>query len=130
MLGCGAYIKSEIHSAAPDDAFKTIGENIDFCEETLHLGMSRAEVFSFLPNPHNTNDENVCVWISDYSNTIQAKEPLSWQWLQSGKGGYFLVFTNGYLATPLCANAAYNPSEALQDYSKLSEVEASNILAQ
>ena len=123
-------MKNKLHNAAPDDAVNLIERNIDYCGKSLHLGMPEADALAFLPKPHNTNTENVCVWIVDYSKNIQNNEPLNWQWLQSTKGGYFMVFLNGKLATPLCANAAYTPWEALQDYGKITDKQAKQILGQ
>jgi len=63
--------------------------------------------------------------ISEHPNSNERRD---WQWLHATKGGFFLVFVDGKLATPMCANAAFNAWQALMQYSGLSKEQAEAVL--
>ena len=114
------YFKIRAKQATGPEASDFIERQIDVYSRKLHVGMPRQVVLSFLPLPANTNTENVCVWANESTETVITENQFDWQWLQATRGGYFLVFTNGRLATPLCANAAFNPWQALEGYAGMS----------
>jgi len=128
FCGCESAMKTRLRNAPPDKAAKVIEAHLDYCSRHLQAGMSRDEALALLPRPQNTDNDAVCVWIFDYSEHAKANGRFDWQWLQSTKGGFFVVFVEGKLATPLCANAAFTPWEALQHYAKLSGEQAEQIL--
>jgi hypothetical protein len=120
LFDSDAYFKIRAKQATGPEASDFIEPQIDFYSRRLHVGMPRQVVLSFLPLPANTNTENVCVWADASTEAVITKNHFDWQWLQATRGGYFLVFTNGRLATPLCANAAFDPWQALERYAGMS----------
>src|SRR5437899_587070 len=82
LVGCENAMKARLRNADPKSAAKLIENNLGFLSKHLRLGMPKAEVLTFLPHPHNTNVENVCVWILGYAEQKQAQERSDWQWLQ------------------------------------------------
>jgi uncharacterized protein YceK len=107
LSGCGSTIKFRAHRVSGPEAVKFIEAHIDFYSKELRMGTPRSVVLSYLPKPDNTNIGNVCVWVSKSTETVVTTNRSDWQWLQATRGGYFLVFVDDKLATPLCANAAF-----------------------
>src|SRR6266567_3836610 len=128
LCGCDAFMRNSLRNASPETAVDVIGKHLDYYSQHLPMGMAREEALRLLPKPHNTNTENVCVWIIGYSDLPKTQGRLDWQWLHIAKAGYFLVFVDGRLATPLCSNAAFDPWQALNDYAKLTGEQAEHIL--
>ena len=123
----GSKLQRELTSAQPSEAANLIEKHIDFYGRKLQIGMSKEEALAFLPKPQNTNGDNVCVSADDSTETVRT-ERFDWQWLQATRGGYFLIFVDGRLATPLCANAAFNPWQALRTYTRLTSEQAEQVL--
>jgi hypothetical protein len=90
--------------------------------------MARDKVLALLPNPANTNTENVCVWVFESTERTKTENRGDWQWLVSTRSGFFLVFVDGKLATPLCGTSAFSPWQALQDYAGLSRERVEKVL--
>ena len=128
VSGCDLMVNTKVRNASPEQAATRIEKHIDYLGTRLRVGMSKGEALSFLPKPQNTNSENVCVWAFDFTQNVKRQRRYDWQWLLLAKGGYFLVFVDGRLATPLCASAAFDPWQALQNYAKLSPEQAEQIL--
>ena len=128
LCGCDSAMKNHLRNAPSNEAAKLIEENIDYYGRHLRIGMAKDEALAFLPKPQNTNTENVCVWVLDSTEKLKTHDRFDWQWLQATRGGYFVVFVDGKLATPLCANAAFNPWQALRHYAKLTVEQADQVL--
>jgi hypothetical protein len=90
--------------------------------------MSKEEAASYFPKPQNTNTQNVWVWVNPSTELHETKDRLDWQWFVSTRGGFFVVFVDGKLATPVCANAAFNPWQALEAYANVSIAQAERML--
>jgi hypothetical protein len=128
LCGCDSFMKNRLRNAPANEAARMIEKHVDYYGKQLRIGMPREEALTFLPKPQNTNTQNVCVWVFDSMENVKTQDRLDWQWLQSTRGGFFLVFVESKLATPMCANAAFNPWQALQDFAKLSGEQAEHIL--
>ena len=127
-LGCNSTIKYQANKIESVDAAKFIERHIDFYSGKLRIGMSRQTALSYLPKPHNINTESVCVWVDKSTETVVTQNRLDWQWLQATRGGYFVVFVDDKLVTPLCANAAFDPWQALERYSGMTRNQTQQIL--
>ena len=123
FAGCDFTIKTR-----PNGAANAIERHMDYYSKRLHIGMPRYGVLALLPKPQNINTQNVCVWVLESTETIKAQDRYDWQWLQKTRGGYFVVFVDDKLATPLCANAAFDPWQALEHYAKMTNDQAKRIL--
>lgn len=128
LSGCNLTVKSRLSKTDPSEAVSTIEHHLDYYSGHLHIGMPKGDALAILPMPHNTNTENVCVWVLPSTETNPQPDHQDWQWLQSTRGGYFVIFVDGKLATPLCANAAFDPWQALEHYSHLTSAEIQKIL--
>jgi hypothetical protein len=128
LSGCDSTMKTRMHETAPAEAANAIERNLEYYSKQLRLGMPRREVLAFLPPPQNTNNENVCVWVLESTEAVKTQGRYDWQWLQATRGGFFIVFVDDKLATPVCANAAFNPWQALEHYANVSIDEAQRIL--
>ncbi|MDR3458732.1 MAG: hypothetical protein P4N60_14880 [Verrucomicrobiae bacterium] len=87
--GCDSDLQNRLRNTPPDAAAKTINENQDFYAKHLKIGMSKTEVLSLMPDPQNTNTQNVWLWVFDSTENIPTRNRLDWQWLQSTRGGFF-----------------------------------------
>ena len=103
ICGCDSIMKSRLRTAPSNEAAKMIERHMDYYAEHLRIGMSREEALAFFPKPQNTNTQDVCVWVFDSAEKDEPRDRLDWQWLQATRGGFFLAFVDGKLATPLCA---------------------------
>ena len=83
---------------------------------------------AFLPRPHNTNTENVCIWIIDYTKYFNGNGRRDWQTMEITESGYFVVFVDGRLATSFCSNAAFDAWQALESYANVSRERSEQIL--
>jgi hypothetical protein len=128
LSGCDLFMENRLRNAPANEAASLIEKHVDYYAKRLRIGMPRDEALAFLPRPQNRDTQNVCVWVFDSMENVKTQDPLDWRWLESTRGGFFLVFVESKLATPLCANAAFNPWQALQDFSKLSGEQADHIL--
>ena len=128
LCGCGVSMKNQLRDASSGEAAKLIDANQDYYSKRLRIGMPKEEALALLPKPQNTNTQNVCVWVLGSTEAIKTQDRRDWQWLQSTRGGFFVVFLNEQLATPLCANAAFNPWQALEHYVGLTSQQAQDIL--
>jgi hypothetical protein len=126
--GCDLATKHTMKPVPPEKAAEQIERNLDYYGRHLLIGMSKSEALRILPTPQNTNTENVCVWVGPSTELIVTTNRLDWQWLQATRGGYFMVFVDNKIATPLCANAALNPWQALQKHFGLTLEQAEDIL--
>jgi outer membrane protein assembly factor BamE (lipoprotein component of BamABCDE complex) len=127
-VGCNSTIKHQANKIESVHAAKFIECHIDFYSDKLRIGMPRQTVLSYLPKPQNTNTENVCVWVDKSTEAVVTQDRFDWQWLQPTRGGYFLVFVNDKLVTPLCANAAFDPWQALDRYAGMTKNQIQEIL--
>jgi len=50
------------------------------------------------------------------------------RWFVATRGGLFVVFVEWKLATRLCANVAFNPSQALEAYADVTSAQTEKIL--
>ena len=128
LSGCDSTMKTRMHNTAPSKAASTIESHLNYYSKQLRLGMPRQEVLACLPQPQNTNTETVCVWVFESTEAVKTQGRYDWQWLQVTRGGFFIVFVNDKLATPLCSNAAFDPWQALEHYAKVSSDDAQRIL--
>jgi hypothetical protein len=127
LCGCYVAMKNHLKNVPSGQAARLIEQHVDYYAEHLQIGMSRDEALSFLPKPENTNSQDVCVWVLESTEKVKTGRS-DWQWLQATRGGYFIVFVDGKLATPLCANAAFSPWQALQHYAHLTSEQAEKVL--
>jgi hypothetical protein len=124
--GCKMNMETRIQKVKPEMAAKLIESEMDYFAGRLYIGMPKIEALKFLPAPHNTNTENVCIWVFEQPSGSNPNR-LDWQWLQA-RAGFFVVFVSDKLATPVCATAAFDPWQALQTYAKVNDKRADEIL--
>src|SRR4051812_40044563 len=91
-----------------------IEKNLHRLERRIRIGMSKDKVQAFMPPVQNNDTDKVWVWVD--SSDIRPGERRDWHWLAATKGGCFVIFKDGRLATPICACAAFDPWNALEYY--------------
>jgi hypothetical protein len=79
LLGCMENIKNEKFMALYNDEVKCIERNIDSYGDRLHIGMSRRDVLAILQRPLNTNSENVCIWVSEPTDSVANQNHKDWR---------------------------------------------------
>ncbi len=129
LAGCDACTENKIKSAQPEDAARVMNENLDFLWRTLPLGTPRSEALFTLPKAHNTDTDNVAMWVwpSDQASKLNLERP--WRELYLWNDGYFIVFVDGKVATPPLSISSYeNPWFGLLSYTKMSRSEIEAVL--
>jgi hypothetical protein len=127
LSGCNSILKHQLTQARNAEAARLIGSHLDFYERKVHIGMSREGALAYFPKPQNTNTQNVCIWVYDSTETVKSRD-LDWQSLQATRAGYFVVFVDGKLATPICADSSFNSWGALKKYGNFSQEQANQVL--
>ena len=107
-----------------------IRETYSELPKLIKIGMTKAEVSRFLPNPHNIDNEYVWFWIVEYKKYKQKNLPFRWNDMVNESGGYFLIFLDNKLALGFWKTSSNTPGQRLRascDY-KITEDEANEIL--
>jgi hypothetical protein len=125
--GCGCYRTNSGVKTRNIQTATFIEKNFDRLGRRAKIGATKENLKGVLPPMQNNDTEKVWVWVD--SSELNPGEDRAWRDLIAGKGGYFVVFREGRLVTPICSCAAFvDPRHALETFANLSQAEAEEFL--
>jgi hypothetical protein len=94
----------------PAEQVEAITSSSAFLYKHLQIGMSKEEVASIMPEAQNRDNRRVWIWIKPRDRQPTGADFEKWENLRMLGDGYFLVFHEGRLVSPLGVLSADDPA--------------------